>query len=222
MTCVYSADRLHAPARTYSRASRRTSIGVKQSYHHKDLRNALVDEAITVLADDGSGNLTLRELARRLGVTHTAPYAHFADKKALLEVVADAGFARLADTIAEARKAATDPVAGFEAMGLAYIAFAREHANWYRLMFADPELVSDPERDMSPGGERAFGTLVEAVSAFAPPGDVDVRQFAVAVWAFVHGVAMLEIDQRIDSTTMQSAEDVLRLGARVFLRGLRS
>src|SRR5579859_6947084 len=103
---------------------------VKQAYHHKDLRNALVDEAIAVLAEDGSGSLTLRELARRLGVTHTAPYAHFTDKKALLEVVADAGFERLAERIRSARNGAFDPAAAMEAMGSAYIDFARENANW--------------------------------------------------------------------------------------------
>ena len=195
---------------------------VKQAYHHKDLRNALVDEAIAMLAEDGSGSLTLRELARRLGVTHTAPYAHFADKRALLEVVADAGFASLTERIQRARHNASDPVAAFEAMGDEYIAFARENANWYRLMFADAELTHDPECEMSEEGERAFGALVEAIAAFAPPPDTDTREFAVAVWAFVHGIAMLEIDQRMHAKAMQSAEDILRLGTRVFVRGLRA
>ena len=68
---------------------------VKQAYHHKDLRNALIDEALAILAQSGPNAITLRELARRLGVTHTAPYAHFADKKTLLEAVADEGFERL-------------------------------------------------------------------------------------------------------------------------------
>ncbi len=195
---------------------------VKQAYHHKDLRNALVDEAIAMLADDGSGSLTLRELARRLGVTHTAPYAHFTDKKALLEVVADAGFARLTERIQRARLNANDPISAFEAMGVEYLAFARENANWYRLMFADAELTHDPECEMSEEGERAFGALIEAIAAFAPPPDVDVREFAVALWAFVHGVAMLEIDQRMHAKTMQSAEDVLRAGTRIFVRGLHA
>jgi AcrR family transcriptional regulator len=194
---------------------------VKQAYHHKDLRNALVDEAIAMLADDGTGNLTLRELARRLGVTHTAPYAHFSDKKALLEVVADAGFSRLGDAIREARTSTTDPVGALEAMGTAYIAFARENANWYRLMFADPELANDPDCEMSAEGARAFGELMEAIAALAPATGPDLREYAVAVWAFVHGVSMLEIDKRIDSKTLQSAEDVLRLGTRAFVRGLQ-
>ena len=195
--------------------------GVKQAYHHKDLRNALVDEAIAMLADGGTSNVTLRELARRLGVTHTAPYAHFADKTALLEVVADAGFERLYQTLAAARDEATDPVSAFDAMGLAYVKFARENPNWYRLMFADPELACDPDVEWSEEGDRAFGVLVEAINAFGPPPGLDPRDFATAIWAFVHGVAMLEIDQRIDMKTMQSAEDVLRIGTRVFT-GLRA
>jgi AcrR family transcriptional regulator len=195
---------------------------VKQAYHHKDLRNALVDEAIAVLAEDGPGDLTLRELARRLGVTHTAPYAHFADKKALLEAVADAGFERLADAIHEARTQHSEPHEAFEAMGIAYLNFARRNANWYHLMCVDPELGHDPECEISPGGERAFGELVDAIAALRPPAAVDVPDFAVAVWAFVHGVAMLDIDQRFHGKTMKSAEDVLHLGTSVFLRGLHA
>ena len=194
---------------------------VKQAYHHKDLRNALVDEAIAMLADGGTSNVTLRELARRLGVTHTAPYAHFADKKALLEVVADAGFQWLHDALQAARMRAKDPVSAFEAMGFAYVQFARDNANWYRLMFADPELACDPDVEWSEEGDRAFGELVEAIGAFGAPQGVDPRDFAVAIWAFVHGVAMLEIDQRIDMKTMQSAEDVLRIGTIVFTGQLR-
>ena len=128
---------------------------VKQAYHHKDLRNALVDEAIAMLADGGTSNVTLRELARRLGVTHTAPYAHFADKKALLEVVADAGFQRLHEVLLAARMRANDPVSAFEAMGFAYVQFARDNPNWYRLMFADPEL-SQSALWVYPSGQEAF------------------------------------------------------------------
>lgn len=194
---------------------------MKQAYHHKDLRNALVDEAIALLAQAGSGNVTLRELSRRLGVTHTAAYAHFADKRALLEAVAEAGFARLADTLATTRAMNPNPADALGRMGLAYIRFARESANWYRLMFADSELVSDPECEMSAEGERAFAELVAVVAALGPPPGVDIRDLAVAVWAQVHGIAMLEIDARIDIKTMKSAEDVLHLATRLFVRGIR-
>ena len=195
---------------------------VKHAYHHKDLRNALVEEAIAVLQEAGSGNVTLRDLARRLGVTHAAPYAHFADKKALLEAVCEVGFGRLADVLVHTRELFPDPDAALEALGLAYIRFARDNANLYRTMFADAELLNDPECTMSPEGQRAFGQLADIVAAMGPPPEMDVRNLSVAIWAQVHGLAMLEIDQRIDMKTLASAEDVLRLFTAVMIRGMRA
>jgi AcrR family transcriptional regulator len=196
------------------------STGLKATYHHKDLRNALVDEVIAMLDQQSQADLTLRELARRLGVTHTAPYAHFADKKALLIAVAEAGFTRLADALDAARAAEADPAKQFEAMGLAYVRFARTHANLYRLMFADAELANDPECELSAEGARAFQALLEALVAIHPPAQADVRDVAVAIWSMVHGVAMLEIDRRIDLKTLSNAEDIVLLGSRFFMRGL--
>ena len=196
------------------------AIGVlKAAYHHKDLRNALIDEVIAMLDERGYADLTLRELARRLGVTHTAPYAHFADKRELLVAVADAGFALLADLLEAGRAAEPDPVRALEVNGLAYIRFAREHANLYRLMFADPEIADDPECELSPAGERAFGALAELIATLGTPEPL-VRDTAVAVWAFVHGVAMLEIDRRINGKTMRSGDEIFKLGSQAFIRGL--
>lgn len=198
------------------------NAGVKQAYHHKDLRNALIDEALTVLASAGSGELTLRELARRLGVTHAAPYAHFADKNALLEAVSNEGFARLADRLEAAERASGDPGETLLAMGGAYFAFARENPNLYRLMFADAALADDPECELSPGGERAFATLTNALARVGVPKDVDARDLSAAVWSLVHGAAMLELDHRMSGKTMRSADEVLRLGSRLMLAGLRA
>ncbi len=195
---------------------------MRATYHHKDLRNALVDEVIAMLDHQSQADLTLRELARRLGVTHTAPYAHFADKKALLIAVAEAGFTRLADALETARGTEADPAKQFEAMGLAYVRFARAHANLYRLMFADAELANDPECELSAEGARAFQALLEALVALDPPPQADVRDVAVAIWSMVHGVAMLEIDRRIDLKTLTTAENIVLLGSRFFMRGLRA
>ena len=192
---------------------------IKAAYHHKDLRNALIDEVIAMLDERGSADLTMRELARRLGVTHTAPYAHFADKRELLVAVADQGFARLADLLENARKAAPDPLGGLESQGFAYIRFAREHANLYRLMFADPEIADDPRCELSPEGERAFGALAELIATLGTPEPL-VRDTTVALWAFVHGVAMLEIDRRINGKTMRSGDEIFKLGSQAFIRGL--
>jgi AcrR family transcriptional regulator len=194
---------------------------VKQAYHHKDLRNALIDEALSVLASEGSAALTLRELGRRLGVTHTAPYAHFADKRALLHAVSDAGFERLGFRL-ERAETTPEPVAALEAMGQLYIAFARENANLYRLMFTDSELADDPECELSVEGARAFAALMRVLERIGPPAGIDLRDLSATVWSMVHGIAMLEIDQRINEKTLRSAEEVLRLGVGLLLAGMRA
>lgn len=195
--------------------------GMKLAYHHKDLRNALVEEALALLAEGGAASVTLRELARRLGVTHTAPYAHFADKKALLLDVADAGFHKLANALDGARRLGSDPVDALGAMSLAYIAFAREHPHLYRLMFADPEIADDPECEMSAEGDRALQILVDAIVDVGPPAGTDVRDLAIGMWSLAHGISMLEIDRRIAGKTMKSAEDVISLMNALIIGALR-
>jgi AcrR family transcriptional regulator len=195
---------------------------VKQAYHHKDLRNALIEEALAVLASDGLSELTLRELSRRLGVTHTAPYAHFPDKRHLLEAVADEGFSRLSERLEAVEHSAQDPLQAFRAMGDAYLTFARENANLYRLMFADPDLASDPECEMSPEGARAFSVLLRTIERVGVPPGVDQQDLATGVWASVHGIAMLDIDNRFRSKTMQSPQAVFGLTADIMIAGLRT
>lgn len=170
---------------------------VKQAYHHKDLRNALVDEALAILAQSGPGAITLRELARRLGVTHTAPYAHFPDKRTLLEAVADEGFDRLTKSLEKAGASERDPSRRFVTQGIAYVQFARDNANLYRLMFVDPELGHNPECAWSEQADRAFDVLLNVLSELGVPEDTDITMVAAGIWALLHGVAMLEIDGRL-------------------------
>jgi AcrR family transcriptional regulator len=192
---------------------------VKATYHHKDLRNGLIAEVFAMLETQGHADLTLRDLARRLGVTHTAPYAHFADKTELLIAVADAGFGRLAQRLAAARDAEAEPVRAFHAIGLTYVRFAREHPNLYRLMFADPDTADGGERELCEEGERAFGIVAEVIASVGTPPEL-VGDTAVSAWAFVHGVAMLDIDRRISGKTMRSGDDIFTLGAQLLVRGL--
>jgi AcrR family transcriptional regulator len=192
---------------------------VKQAYHHRDLRHALVDEAMRVLAESGPAGLTLRELGRRLGVTHAAAYAHFPDKSALLREVGNVGFGRLSAVLAEARASAATPRAALVAMGRAYVGFARAEPDLYRLMFADDALAHDEECEMAPNGEAAFGILVEAVAALKPRTPDEVRDAAVTVWAMVHGLSMLEIDRRIGAK-IDLATDVIGTATSVLFDGL--
>jgi AcrR family transcriptional regulator len=190
---------------------------VKQAYHHKDLRNALIDEALAILAESGSGAITLRELARRLGVTHTAPYAHFSDKRTLLEAVADEGFDRLSSVLTQARASERDANRRFIAMGVAYVQFARDNPNLYRLMFVDPELAADPECAWSEQADRAFDVLLDLLSQFGVPPGTDIKELAVGIWSLLHGVAMLAIDGRLQGKTTFHGQAALADGDAVVL-----
>jgi AcrR family transcriptional regulator len=194
---------------------------MKHAYHHKDLRKALIGEAMVMLSESGIAALTLRELARRLGVTHTAPYAHYADKAALLADVANAGFALLADALESAKASNSDPRSALEAMSLAYVRFARGRPHLYRLMFVAEDLADDPNCKLSPESTRAFSALAGTVAALGPPANIDPRDLAVAAWAQVHGIAMLEIDRRMSMKTARSGEDIVAIANDVFVRGLR-
>lgn len=193
---------------------------MKQAYHHRDLRNALIDEALTVLDTEGIGSLTLRELGRRLGVTHAAAYAHFPDKSALLREVAAIGFRRLAAACAAARSETATPRDAFDAMGRAYLAFARSAPNLYRLMFSDQSLyehTSDAE-PLTEGAD-AFEQLVGLVAQITRLDEERARELAIPVWGTVHGLAMLELDARIGGA-VKAVADPMGLAASVLLDGL--
>src|SRR5262245_36443879 len=105
----------------------------RDRYHHGDLRRALLDEALRTIQQDGVAALTLRAIGLRLGVSRTALYRHFADKRALLSAVATEGFRLLTARLTEAWGAGGPR--GFTAMGVAYIRFAMANASHYRVMF---------------------------------------------------------------------------------------
>src|SRR5215472_2461685 len=104
---------------------------VKQAYHHGDLRNALVDEGLKLLEQSGDSQFTLRDLARRVGVSPAAPYSHFEDKRALLAAVAAAGADKLTAAMQDAIRGKTDPTEEFLAIGSAYVQFSLDHPSLY-------------------------------------------------------------------------------------------
>src|SRR5436190_23943930 len=107
----------------------------KAPYHHGDLRRALIREALALVAEKGVAGLTLRETARRAGVSQTAPYRHFPDKEALLAAVAEGGFRRLGEAMTRAaRPHRANPARALEAMAIAVVRFAAHHGAHYRLM----------------------------------------------------------------------------------------
>src|SRR5512145_3325109 len=114
--------------------SRRTPLARKPAgrYHHGELRQALLDAAAAVVEREGVEALSLRELARRLGVSHAAPAHHFADRAALLVELARDGYARFGEALAKAAAAEPDPLERLREVGRAYVRFAIEHPGRFR------------------------------------------------------------------------------------------
>lgn len=156
------------------------------AYHHGDLRHVLLYAATQQLEATGAGSLSLRALAREVGVSPAAPYAHFPDKESLLAAVATGGFALLRDIcVTAAETSSGEP----RALGRAYVGFALAHPNLYRLMFGGTieNFAAHPELDGA--SQAAFGFLRSTLGS-----ETDA---ASAAWAFVHGLAMLLIDRRL-------------------------
>lgn len=154
-------------------------MSTSSSYHHGDLRAALVQAAGELLEKQGLAALSLREVARRAGVSHNAPYRHFPDREALLAALAAEGFRMLADRQAS----------GGRERGLAYVRFALEHPQRFRLMFGGL-LPIGSHAELREQGRRAYQGLEDA---FQDLGE-DARFAAAAAWSLVHGLANLILD----------------------------
>ena len=159
-------------------------------YHHGDLRRALLDAAIEAIAEAGPAALSLRGLARRIGVSHAAPAHHFNDKAGLLTAVAAEGYRLLAAALRDAY----DQSGSFLEVGVAYVRFALEHQPYFDVMFR-PELyhADDPEvvEARKAAGEMLYGP-VRHLSDDDP--DFDTLRAGVAAWSLVHGLATLYIN----------------------------
>jgi AcrR family transcriptional regulator len=169
----------------------------KRPYHHGDLRAALIGEGLRLLALRDAEALSLREVARGVGVSATAVYRHFPDKDALLAALAQEGLARLAAAQHEAADAAGGGDAGFAATGRAYVRFAIANPALFRLIFTTPRL--SPWR--APEGEdseaMAFLRANAAASIGLENGSPEATVHAVHAWALVHGLAMLMLDGQV-------------------------
>jgi AcrR family transcriptional regulator len=177
-----------------------TSTRRKRSYHHGDLRAALLGAAGKILEKEGLDVLKLREVARRAGVSHNAPYRHFPDREALLAALAAEGFAMLG----EAQRTAA-AAGGLRGMGEAYVRFALERPQRFRLMFGGQvQIARHPAlREIA---TRVFGGLSGALAA-RMPGVQGAADASIAAWALVHGLAHLLLGDRIASSARGSRPD---------------
>ena len=183
-------------------------------YHHGDLRNALLEAARALLEEGPLADLSLRAVARRAGVSHAAPYRHFPNHEALLVELASEGFAELrAELVAAAAQkggAESDRIAK---IGGAYMRFVARRPALARLMFG-PQLPNrDSFTDLSAAADSIGGEIGGALHDPA---------LGLAVWAAVHGLAMLILENVIDLGQRRSGLDVLPSRAEILLRSLFS
>ena len=178
-------------------------------YHHGDLRRALTDTALTMVTEDGAWNFTLREVARRAGVSHAAPYNHFADKAELLAEVAAVGFRGLRGRMDAAARRARSTRQAMLGIATAYVRFGVEHPAHYRLMFG-PELAAKERYPvLQEASDATFGVLTGALERGQAAGDLrrgPVRDQALAAWSLVHGLTTLLIDQRLSFLGVSTSE----------------
>jgi len=188
-----------------------TSEGTRRPYHHGDLRRAILTAALDVIAADGPSALSLRDLARRAGVSHAAPAHHFKDRTGLLTAIAAEGFGLLAATIGEA--------ADLKDAGVRYVRFAREHPAHFQVMFA-PELLRDGDLELTTARALATDALRHAVSAVPPEGrGPDARLARVAAWSLAHGFATLLLGHNLDGAVGErDPEEVFRTLASMLFR----
>jgi AcrR family transcriptional regulator len=167
------------------------------AYHHGNLRRELLEQAAEVLRESGVAGLSLRDLARRAGVSHGAPARHFPDKAALLTALATDVLERfqgaLLGGLADAGKSAIDR---YRAIGMGYVRFAVEHPAYFRLIASRPYLF-EPDAGFNAAYQRLFETIREATIAAQQEGwasDRDPDHLLIAAWSVVHGFATLWLE----------------------------
>jgi AcrR family transcriptional regulator len=174
----------------------------RDGYHHGDLRAALIAAAEAALAETGVEGFSLRQVARRVGVSHSAPAHHFGDTQGLLCALAAEGFRRLRATM-QARQAAAPPDAHAQlvASGLGYVDFAETAPALFRLMFgSDRTKQATPE--LTEAGDAAFRILTDGVARLrraSPFEDPAAMVDVTACWSLVHGFAVLTLAGRLGS-----------------------
>jgi AcrR family transcriptional regulator len=172
-----------------------TTTESRDTYHHGDLKRALTEAALGLVQEHGPKGFTLREVARRAGVSTAAPYRHFADKAQLLAAVATLGFVSLHETLSATVAATADLTQQVLDMGRAYVRWAVTHPDYYQAMFGS-ELDKSDNPDLLTAGARAFDDLLDAIvrcqqANLLPAGDP--REIAGPIWSLLHGVATLTI-----------------------------
>lgn len=195
------------------------------NYHHGDLRQAVIDSALELIAERDIQSLTLREIAKRVGVSQMAPYRHFKNKAVLLAVLAQEGFQALYDHLQEAStKRSLAPIERVRVLGVAYVLFAIENPVHYRVMF-DASLSN---RTIYPPlyqtAVKVLELCIQLIVECQQAGLIDERdpkELAQVKWSTCHGLSMLLIDHQFSTMGHAPVEELATSTMQTLIEGLQ-
>jgi AcrR family transcriptional regulator len=178
----------------------------ESNYHHGDLKNALIAAGVEILAREGIASLSLRSVARRAGVSHSAPYAHFSDKQTLIAAISTEGFRRLYSQLDTALNAhSAEPGRQLVACGQAYMRFALNERDIFKVMFSGVLEQEKEYPEFVKISQATFQLLVKVVDACQEKGilrPAPTDLLATAIWGQVHGLVSLALEKQISHTVL--------------------
>jgi len=191
-------------------------------YHHGNLKKALLEASVDLIGTAGVSAFTLREVARRAGVSHNAPYRHFHDKDDLLNAVAAEGFDNLTQSMARSAASGRTALEKLRLSGRGYVDFALRFPQHFLVIFESPRPEKvNPESRMA--GERAFGALTRCIEECQKEGSLpgtDTIRLALLAWSLVHGIAKLASNGRFPFSRTKDVLAFTDMATRTFLCGI--
>jgi len=196
----------------------------KRTYHHDNLRQKIIDEALLSIKQKNIVSLSLRNIARCLGISHNAPYRHFSDKESLLVEIATIGFTQLHQVLQKASdNSALDARQRLENIGVAYIEYAISNQTYYQVMFSDRQLICDKYPELAQISQAAFAVLLNAIKAGQDSHIFiagNTLQLARICWSTTHGVSTLAINNQFGLANNLELLDLAKIATTTVSLGL--
>jgi AcrR family transcriptional regulator len=196
----------------------------KENYHHGDLRQAIIQEALVWIETENIVSLSLRKIARQIGVSHNAPYRHFPDKESLLFAIAEMGFGQLRQALQQALLDSPEDVQKrLENLGIAHVKYAVNHQAYYRVMFSDSHRNCQKDPRLKKISEETFEILLNAIKAGQEAqvfNSEDSWQLARICWSLVHGISILAIDNQLMVCEAVEIVELAQIATKTMTRGM--
>jgi AcrR family transcriptional regulator len=183
----------------------------RKNYHHGDLKNALIQAGIKILAEDGVGGLSLRKAARKAGVSHSAPYSHFTDKQNLIAAIASDGHKQIYERFAAIQaRYADDPLRQFLSGAWSYIEFGLESPDHYKITFSGALQDEHNHSEFIEYSQRNMQVLRNMVAQCRDKeildSQIDLELQAVSLWGLLHGLVLLLIQGQLPGNLIQTTQ----------------